>query len=271
MDDAVTDQAMQHLFLEPGEKVWFTIRPKDGLAKGNYDESIKIYESLNRPMGLNQDGNGDLNELATLNAKFTVDTEKFDVNTSSSPLEGGITTGDGTYEKDAMVKVTAKENADYEFVGWQEDGKIISTQKELSFKITEERNLLAVFEKKQVTPVVEKFVVRTNANPTEGGITKGAGVYKKDETVCVSAEARKGFKFAYWLEDGKVVSDKEAFTFKATKDRNLLAVFNKVPAKKVVKAKIPTGLSTNVFSWISLAGLSAVVGTVLLKKKKNNK
>ena len=206
----------------------------------------------------------DANLVAVFKKKAPV-VETFEVVTSSSPLEGGLTYGDGTYTKAELVKVTATEKPGYEFVSWMEDGKTISDQKELSFKISEDRNLLAVFKKKEVTPVVEKFIVRTNANPKEGGLTKGAGIYNENDTVCVSAEAKNGYKFAYWLEDGKVVSDQATFTFKATKDRDLLAIFNKVP---VQKGKIPTGLSTNVFSWLGLAGLSAVAGTLLLKKRK---
>ena len=187
--------------------------------------------------------------------------EKFKVATSSSPLEGGTTTGDGTYDKGKTVKVTATPKEGYEFVSWMEDGQTVSKNKELSFTVTKERNLLAVFAKKEVPPVAEKFTVATNATPKEGGATKGAGMYKANETVSVIAQAKSGYQFIHWLEDGKVVSLDATFTFKATKDRNLVAVFEK-------KAKVPTALSTNVFTWIGLAGLSSVAGMIAFKKKQ---
>ena len=248
---------------DKGKTVKVTATPKEGYEFVSWMEDG---QTISDKKELSFKISEDRNLLAVFKKKeVTPVVEKFEVKTSSSPLEGGTTVGDGTYDKGKTVKVTATPKEGYEFVSWMEDGQTISDKKELSFKISEDRNLLAVFKKKEVNPVVEKFVVRTNANPKEGGLTKGAGIYKENDTVCVSAEARKGYKFAYWLEEGKVVSDQAAFTFKATKDRDLLAVFNKVP---VQKGKIPTGLSTNVFSWLGLAGLSAVAGTLLLKKRK---
>lgn len=327
----VPDTEFDSKYIEPGEQLWFTIRPKDNLAVGKYDESIVLYE-------FKEDQNaGVKNPIATLNAKFTV-AQKYELNTSANPAKGGMTSGDGVYDSNAVVKVTAKEKEGYKFVHWTENGQVVSTEKEMSvtmdhdtnlvavfkdveklevetscapleggttvgdgiynkndlvkvsaiakegyefshwqengqaiseekeltFKITEDRYLLAVFHKKKEAPAIEKVKITTNVTPKDGGIAKGAGIYKEKDMVSVLAQAKPGYQFVHWVENGKVVSKAASFTFKAEKDRNLVAVFRK-------KAKVPTALSTNVFSWLGLSGLSVVTGTVLFKKKKNKK
>ncbi|WP_394337035.1 InlB B-repeat-containing protein [Confluentibacter flavum] len=52
--------------------------------------------------------------VASLNTFCT--TTNYTVITSSNPLTGGITTGDGTYASGASVTITATANTDYTFV-----------------------------------------------------------------------------------------------------------------------------------------------------------
>ncbi len=76
-------------------------------------------------------------------------------------VKGG--TGAGVVKKGESITVTANEPAEgKEFVGWQdESGKIVSAQKEYTFKVTDEKTLTAVYKNKtsgggDITPTPDK-------------------------------------------------------------------------------------------------------------------
>ena len=69
------------------------------------------------------------------------------------------------------------------------------------------------------------YEVSLSANPEEAGVLTGAGAYDVNGTVTVTAAANAGYKFLNWTEDGKVVSEENAYTFTITKDRDLIANF----------------------------------------------
>jgi len=67
------------------------------------------------------------------------------VSTSSSPADGGTTTGGGTYNSGQIVTVTATPNSGYSFVNWTENGTSVSTNPSYQFTINSNRNLVANF------------------------------------------------------------------------------------------------------------------------------
>ena len=75
-------------------------------------------------------------------------------------VSGG--TGAGTYKHGESVTVTAEDKEGKVFTGWQdESGKIVSTQKEYTFKVEGEKTLTAVYEDKssgggEITPPAKK-------------------------------------------------------------------------------------------------------------------
>ena len=75
-------------------------------------------------------------------------------------VSGG--TGAGTYKQGDSVTVTAEDKEGKVFTGWQdESGKIVSTQKEYTFKVEGEKTLTAVYEDKssgggEITPPAKK-------------------------------------------------------------------------------------------------------------------
>jgi len=81
--------------------------------------------------------------VASLNTFCT--TTNYAVITSSNPLAGGNTTGDGTYVSGASVTITATANTDYTFVNWTENGNVISSNVSYTFTISDNRNLVANF------------------------------------------------------------------------------------------------------------------------------
>jgi hypothetical protein len=82
--------------------------------------------------------------VASLNTFCTA--TNYTVTTSSNPLEGGNTTGGGTYASGASVTITATANTDHTFANWTENGNVISPNSSYTFAISANRNLVANFE-----------------------------------------------------------------------------------------------------------------------------
>jgi len=66
-----------------------------------------------------------------------------------SPVEGGQIDGEGIYEESETVELKATPEEGFYFSGWEEDGKIIKSDKTYVFEAKENRNLKAVFKEKQ--------------------------------------------------------------------------------------------------------------------------
>ena len=76
-----------------------------------------------------------------LTAKFTNTVKKtYTITVTANPESGGSVSGGGTYEEGTEIILSAEENEGYTFVGWfAENGEQITTDKEFSHVVTEER------------------------------------------------------------------------------------------------------------------------------------
>ena len=75
----------------------------------------------------------------------------------------------------------------------------------------------------------ETFTVSLSAEPAEGGTVSGTGSFVEGSEVTVSATANSGWKFVRWTENAAEVSTLASYTFIVTGNRNLVAVFEKIP------------------------------------------
>lgn len=140
--------------------------------------------------------------------------------------EGGSVFGGGTYDEGTSVTVTAEAHEGYDFKGWREGSNIVSTAASYTFKVTGARNLTAVFEAKPLP----KYAVNVTASPASGGSVSGGGNnIEQGTSVTVIATANEGYTFKYWEEAGKAVSSDASYTFAASGDRALTAVFEAIP------------------------------------------
>ena len=62
-----------------------------------------------------------------------------------NPEDAGTITGTGTYVKNMSVTLTAKANEGYKFLNWTENGTIVSTEREYSFVVSLDTDLVANF------------------------------------------------------------------------------------------------------------------------------
>ena len=85
-------------------------------------------------------------------------------------------------------------------------------------------------------PQEEKFHVTIKTNDNSMGtvtIDSADGSYKKGEKAEVIAVANEGFRFVNWTDaEGVAVSDSNPYVFEVTKDLDLTANFEKIPAEK---------------------------------------
>lgn len=70
------------------------------------------------------------------------------------------------------------------------------------------------------------FTITVSADPYVGGTASGGGDYAEGESVTVTATASQCYIFVEWSEDGERVSTDASYTFNATGNRTLIAMFD---------------------------------------------
>lgn len=86
--------------------------------------------------------------------------------------------------------------------------------------------------------------IAVSSSPAEGGTVSGNGSYLANSQVSVTAIPASGFAFVRWTENGSEVSTNATYTFTATEDRFLVAVFSLASAIVVS----PTSLRFEAFA-----------------------
>ena len=76
-------------------------------------------------------------------ANFTLNT--YTISLTSDPSEGGMLSGEGTYNYGELCTITATENENYVFVNWTKDDVEVSTEPEYTFTVTETATYVAHF------------------------------------------------------------------------------------------------------------------------------
>jgi hypothetical protein len=140
---------------------------------------------------------------------------------SSSPANGGRTTGQGSYPTGSVVTVTAMANPGHTFMNWTDNGVLASTSSNYTFTLTGNRTLVANF---RVIPS-SQFAVNLSSNPAAGGSTDGEGSYNANTSVTVVATPNADYNFVSWTENGVIVSTTSSYTFNLAATRNLVANF----------------------------------------------
>lgn len=155
----------------------------------------------------------------------------YSISISVSPTEGGTVSGSGQYEEGVTATVTAVANEGFRFLEWTEAGTQISTEASLTFTVTNDRTLTAIFE-----PISEpapgptpKPSYTINVSAAEGGTASGGGEYEQGSSVTLTATPENGYRFIAWTENDEQISTDETFTFTADRDRTLVAKFTPIP------------------------------------------
>lgn len=78
----------------------------------------------------------------------------------------------------------------------------------------------------------------------QNGSVSGAGKYGYGSKVTLKATPDTGYKFAGWIENGKVVSKDASYSFTAEAARDLTAKFEKIPAATPTATPVPKTTTT---------------------------
>lgn len=164
---------------------------------------------------------------------------------SVSAGEGGSVTGGGSYEDGSSATVIATPGSGYEFREWTENGKQVSTSASYTFTVSRDRQLTAVFEKKEVPPTPPaSYTISVNSSPATGGTVTGGGSFSSGDPVTVTAVPSNGYQFKEWRENGRQVSTNASYTFTTSANRVLTAVFEEAivpPATYTIKVSATPG------------------------------
>jgi hypothetical protein len=164
----------------------------------------------------NPDYSFTVTESATYIAHFSAQT--YTVTVAADPNEGGNVSGGGSFNYGQICTVHALANGCYRFVNWTENGSIISGQRDYSFTVTSNRNLIANFSR-------ETCEITAEVNPIGGGVVIGSGLYLCGETVRLIAEPNENFTFLHWTENDNIITTDSIVQFIATGARHLVANF----------------------------------------------
>jgi hypothetical protein len=77
---------------------------------------------------------------------FSTIAQSFIVTTSANPIQGGLTSGSGTFNSGTIVNLNASPNTGYYFLNWTEGGNIVSVNSNYTFALSNDRNLVANFD-----------------------------------------------------------------------------------------------------------------------------
>ena len=155
----------------------------------------------------------------------------YSISISASPTEGGTVSGSGQYEESATATVTAVANEGFRFLEWTEAGTQISTEASLTFTVTNDRTLTAIFEpiSGPAPGPTPKPTYTINVSTAEGGTASGGGEYEQGSSVTLTATPENGYRFIAWTENDEQISTDENYTFIADRDRTLVAKFTPIP------------------------------------------
>jgi alpha-tubulin suppressor-like RCC1 family protein len=144
----------------------------------------------------------------TFDATVTVTPPLYTISTSSSPSDGGSTSGGGTYTEGSSVTVTANVASGYAFVKWTENGPQVSSSATYNFTASANRSLVANFSANPVLTVIGSGTGSGSVTSDVGGIscsiTAGSAngscsaSFNGGTSVMLTATPVSGHTFAGW-------------------------------------------------------------------------
>ena len=148
---------------------------------------------------------------------------------------GGIVVGPGSYYYGDTCNLVAIPDDCYEFVGWYENGVLVSTEPEYSFVVEGDHSITAQFQ----TIQYQLSVAVNDTVMGEGYAEIGGEIYYSCDTCFVTAHCGDTctitatptevyYHFDYWIDgNGDVFSMDAVYTFVMDQDYALTAVFSK--------------------------------------------
>lgn len=161
-----------------------------------------------------------------------------------TPTGGGTVSPSSTTTQQGgnFVRLRATASTDFQFVAWAENGVILSQDAQFDYQMPERNvTLTAHFDytpsnpSEPATPDIPQYSrVYASCVPADGGSFSGVtngNKYVQGNTLSLSARASTNFDFAYWTEEGEIISTAASFKYVVkTYDTHLQAHFNYNPS-----------------------------------------
>lgn len=107
------------------------------------------------------------------------------------------------------------------FVGWEENGAIICTDKTISFKVTKDRTFYRVYKTRYYTLTVASEDETMGTVSGGGAVTYGTAAY-------FYATPNSGYEFVKWVdEEGNLQSSIQNASFNLTENKHIIAIFKR--------------------------------------------
>lgn len=161
----------------------------------------------------------DIEASRFLEARYSSDVA-YSINVDLDPNDGGSVAGSGSYEEWQDCELVASPSTHYHFVGWKEDGILVSDTSNYVFTVMSDRNLQACFAENQ------SYILTANAVPEMGGtvfpafssISTGhesyfSGEFEETVEVSLMANAEDGYHFVGWMVGDSLVSMDNIYNF----------------------------------------------------------
>lgn len=195
-------------------KVILTATPTTGYTFSSWKRGSTVLSTSNPYTATVVDDGTGIDEFTALSTVAS-----YSISASINPSGGGTVSGTGTYNYGDSCTVSATANTGYNFVNWTEGGSTVSSSSSYTFTVSQARTLVANFELQTIT---------ISAGPNTSGygtVSGNSGTYSYGDTVSLTATAASGYEFSEWTENGTTVSTSSTYSFTATQDRTLVAVF----------------------------------------------
>lgn len=121
-------------------------------------------------------------------SKMIPPTDPFNITVSAEPSQGGTVSGGGEFYFGEICTITATPANGYSFVGWMENGQLVSSDAEFTFTVVQDRDLVASFRAGIIIGVSEDALATNQFLPSYSfyNYTLSEQIYTADEigTAC---------------------------------------------------------------------------------------
>jgi hypothetical protein len=150
--------------------------------------------------------------------------ERIRISAISDPPGFAFITGAGEYPLLEAVNIEASAvEKDFEFVGWTENGKLVSKDASYRFTASKNREITARFE---YAP--QLFDIDVLLEDIKSGLAIGPGRYKKGEMANIQFQTNREYIFKGWANSsGQIVSRQNPYNFEVLRNTSLTAVVEK--------------------------------------------